>query len=95
MKLPTVYLLASKRNGTLYVGVTGDLIRRVWEHRNNMLEGFTKKYHVHRLVYFEQHQDMPTAIAREKQLKKWPRAWKLALIEKDNPDWEDLWMELR
>nr|VFJ76837.1 MAG: putative endonuclease [Candidatus Kentron sp. FW] len=94
MKQPTVYILASKRNGTLYTGVTTDLIRRVWEHKNNMIEGFTKKYQVHRLVYFESCQDMDSAIAREKQLKKWHRGSKLTLIEKMNPDWKDLWMDL-
>nr|VFK25330.1 MAG: putative endonuclease [Candidatus Kentron sp. LFY] len=94
MKLPTVYILASQRNGTLYIGVTSSLVRRVWEHRNGLIEGFTSKYRVHRLVYFEQYEDMPAAIAREKQLKGWHRAWKLALIEKMNPDWRDLWPEL-
>lgn len=95
MKQPIVYILASKRNGTLYIGVTSDLIKRIWEHKNKLVEGFTKKYHVHQLVYFEQHQDMLSAITREKQLKKWNRAWKIALIEKDNPDWCDLWEDIR
>jgi len=90
MKQPIVYILASGRNGTLYIGATSDLIRRIWEHMNNLIEGFTSKYRVHCLVYFEQYQDMLSAIAREKQLKKWHRAWKLALIEKANPDWTDL-----
>jgi len=94
MKEPTVYILASRRNGTLYVGVTSDPIRRIWEHRNDILAGFTRKYQVHRLVYFEQYQNMPSAIAREKQLKNWPRSWKLALLEKDNPEWKDLWADL-
>jgi putative endonuclease len=94
LKQPTVYILASCRNGTLYIGVTSDLIKRVWEHRNNVLEGFTKQYHVHCLVYFEQYDDMVTAIQREKRLKKWNRAWKIALIEKNNPDWKDLWETL-
>ena len=89
-KSPAVYLLASKRNGTLYVGVTSDLVKRVWEHRNNVNEGFTKKYQVHQLVHFELYADMPTAIAREKAIKKWRRSWKLELIEKENPGWRDL-----
>ncbi|MDR3089266.1 MAG: GIY-YIG nuclease family protein [Desulfobulbaceae bacterium] len=87
-------LLASKRNGTLYTGVTNNLIRRVWEHKNNLIDGFTKKYAIHRLVYFEQHEDMLSAITREKQIKKWNRAWKLVLIEKENPDWRDLWDDI-
>ena len=91
MKNPCVYILGSQRNGTLYVGVTSDLIRRVWEHKNNQANGFTKKYHIHQLVYFEHHTSMTAAIAREKQLKKWKRAWKLRLIEKVNPEWKDLW----
>jgi len=94
MMQPTVYVLASQRNGTLYIGVTSDLIKRIWEHKNHLVEGFTQKYNVHQLVYFEQHQDMLAAITREKQLKKWNRAWKLALIEKTNPDWRDLWPEI-
>nr|VFK12251.1 MAG: putative endonuclease [Candidatus Kentron sp. LPFa]VFK12252.1 MAG: putative endonuclease [Candidatus Kentron sp. LPFa] len=94
MKQPTVYLLANERNGTLYIGVTSDLEKRVWQHKNDVIDGFTNKYRVHRLVYFEQYSDMPSAIAREKQLKKWRRAWKLALIEKSNPDWKDLWAEM-
>nr|VFK63837.1 MAG: putative endonuclease [Candidatus Kentron sp. UNK]VFK70945.1 MAG: putative endonuclease [Candidatus Kentron sp. UNK] len=94
MKQPTVYLLANERNGALYIGVTSDLEKRVWEHKNDVIDGFTNKYRVHRLVYFEQYSDMPSAIAREKQLKKWRRAWKLALIEKSNPDWKDLWAEM-
>ncbi|MDB5968879.1 MAG: Excinuclease subunit domain protein [Hydrocarboniphaga sp.] len=89
-----VYLLASDRNGTLYVGVTNDLIRRVWEHRNDVVEGFTKKYRVHHLVWFEQADDVTAAITREKQIKKWNRAWKLKLIEASNPDWADLYDEL-
>ncbi len=95
MKQPTVYILASKRNGTLYIGVTSDLVKRIWEHKNQLVEGFTKKYHVQQLVYFEQHQDMLSAITREKQLKKWNRAWKIALIEEGNPDWRDLWEVIR
>ena len=90
-KQPVVYILASKRNGTLYIGVTSDLQKRVSEHRNDLVDGFTKRYGVHRLVYYELHQNMATAIGREKQMKKWDRAWKLELIEKQNPEWADLW----
>jgi putative endonuclease len=86
--------MASQRNGTLYIGVTSDLIKRVWEHKNSVGEGFTKKYAVHCLVYFEMHGDMVSAITREKQLKKWNRAWKLRLIEEHNPEWRDLWEEI-
>ncbi len=91
MKQPAVYILASQRNGTLYIGVTGDPVKRVWEHKNDIVEGFTKKYGVHMLVYYELHGDMESAIIREKQLKKWNRAWKLQLIEKENPNWDDLY----
>ena len=87
-------MLASQRNGTLYIGVTSDLIKRVWEHKQDLVEGFTKKYGVHDLVWFEQHADMLTAIAREKTLKEWKRAWKLELIEKMNPEWKDLYAGL-
>jgi len=90
-KQPAVYILASKRNGTLYIGVTSNLQKRAWEHKNNLVEGFTKRYGVHRLVYYELHIDMAAAITREKQMKKWNRAWKLQLIERQNPDWRDLW----
>ena len=83
--------MASKRNGTLYIGVTSDLPARVWQHKNNMIEGFTERYNVHTLVYFEQHTSMQSAIEREKQIKKWNRKWKLKLIEKLNPNWEDLY----
>jgi putative endonuclease len=88
---PAVYILASKRNGTLYVGVTSDLEKRASQHKNNAVEGFTKKYGVHHLVYYELHGDMLSAIAREKQIKKWNRAWKLELVESQNPIWKDLW----
>ena len=91
---PCVYILASKRNGTLYVGVTSNLAKRVWEHREQLVEGFTRKYGVHELVYYEIHDDMISAITREKQIKKWNRAWKLKLIEKANPNWRDLWTEV-
>jgi putative endonuclease len=94
MKSYYVYILASKRNGTLYIGITNDLIRRVYEHKNNIIEGFTKKYNVHSLVYYEVTSEIGAAIQREKQLKKWRRDWKLALIEKENPDWRDLYEEM-
>jgi len=90
-KQPAVYILASTRNGTLYIGVTSDLIKRIWEHRNNMVEGFTRRYGVHRLVWYELHESMESAIQREKRLKEWRRAWKLELIEGTNPDWQDLY----
>ena len=90
-KQPAVYILANKRNGTLYIGVTSHLRKRAWEHKNDLIEGFTKRYGVHRLVYYELHEDMESAINKEKQMKKWNRAWKLELIEKQNPDWKDLW----
>jgi putative endonuclease len=83
---PAVYILASKRNGTLYIGVTSDLIKRIWEHRNHMVEGFTQRYNIHRLVWYELHATMEAAIAREKRLKNWTRKWKLELIESINPD---------
>ena len=88
------YILASKKNGTLYVGVTSDLIKRVYQHRNNLVAGFTSKYRVHRLVYFEQHRDVLSAIQREKRLKEWQRKWKLVLIEKHNAQWRDLYSEI-
>ena len=82
--------MASKRNGTLYIGVTNDLARRVEEHRQGTVSGFTKRYNVHRLVYYEEHRDVEEAIAREKRMKKWRRTWKINLIEDVNPDWQDL-----
>ncbi len=91
---PAVYLLASQRNGTLYIGVTSNLIQRIWQHREGLAEGFTKKYRVKTLVWYEQHATMESAIAREKALKKWNRAWKLRLIEETNPQWRDLWPEI-
>jgi putative endonuclease len=94
MKQPAVYILASKRNGTLYTGVTHDLVRRIGEHKDNLVEGFTKRYGVHSLVYFEFHDSMTSAITREKQIKKWNRAWKLRLIEAGNPQWRDLFDEI-
>lgn len=94
MGRPCVYILASKRNGTLYVGVTNDLARRTWEHKSDAVAGFTRKYGVHLLVYAEFHETMPGAIRREKQIKEWRRAWKLKLIERGNPDWRDLYSDL-
>ncbi|MBF0284720.1 MAG: GIY-YIG nuclease family protein [Magnetococcales bacterium] len=91
MKLPTVYILASKPKGTLYVGVTTNIVQRVWQHREKLVDGFTKQYNVHELVWFEPHESMESAILREKALKRWNRAWKLELIEKTNPKWIDLW----
>ena len=88
---PCVYLLCSRRNGTLYVGVTSDLLKRIAEHKQADVESFTRKYGVKTLVWFEQHDDMLSAITREKQIKQWNRKWKLALIEKTNPEWRDLW----
>jgi putative endonuclease len=90
MKKPVVYLMARKRNGTLYVGVTSDLSKCCWQHKTGCLEGFTRKYHIHLLVYYKVHNSMRMAILREKQIKKWNRAWKVRLIEKENPCWEDL-----
>jgi putative endonuclease len=89
-----VYILASRRRGTLYVGITNDVVRRVFEHRSDLIGGFTAKYGVHCLVYFETHEDVGEAILREKRLKRWHRAWKIELIEKDNQDWSDLWPAL-
>ena len=89
-----VYILASKRNGTLYIGVTSNLIKRIYEHKNNLIEGFTKKYNIHNLVYYEITEDVNSAITREKQLKIWKRNWKIELIEKNNPKWKDLYFEL-
>src|SRR5262245_47791272 len=93
-KQPCLYVLASKRNGTLYTGVTSDLVKRAYEHRENVAPGFTNTYGVHALVYYEMHESMLEAITREKQLKKWNRAWKLRLIEEMNPDWRDLWQDI-
>ena len=89
-----VYLLASQKNGTLYTGVTSDIVKRVWQHKNNVVEGFSKKYHVHLLVWYEVHDEVESAITREKQIKEWKRIWKLELIEKTNPTWRDLYIEI-
>ena len=88
---PCVYMMASQRNGTLYIGVTSNLIKRIWEHKTNVVEGFTKKYGVHTLVWYEVHEIMGSAIQREKSLKKWQRKWKIDLIESLNPEWKDLY----
>jgi putative endonuclease len=86
-----VYILASRRDGAIYVGITNDLVRRVYEHRIKAVPGFTTKYNITRLVWFGTHDDPISAISREKELKKWKRAWKTQLIEKDNPNWDDLY----
>ena len=93
-KHPCVYILASRRNGTLYVGVTSDLVKRVWEHKNDLVEGFTKRYGVHTLIWYEPHETMISAISREKAIKEWKRRWKLELIERQNPEWRDLYPEI-
>jgi putative endonuclease len=93
-KQPCVYLLASGRNGTLYVGVTSDLIGRVWQHRTHAVEGFSRRYNVTRLVWYEQHSTMESAILREKRIKKWNRSWKVDLINTTNSSWRDLWPDI-
>ena len=87
-------MLASKPNGTLYIGVTSNLVQRVWQHKDNLVEGFTKRYGVHQLVWYEVHETMESAISKEKALKKWNRAWKIELIERSNPTWSDLYEEI-
>jgi putative endonuclease len=89
-----VYLLASRRNGTLYVGVTNDLTKRVWQHKQGLVEGFTKRYGIKMLVWYQQTESIEAAIVREKQIKKWNRDWKVELIEKNNPQWRDLYEEI-
>ena len=91
---PAVYILASKKNGTLYTGVTSDLIKRMWEHKNDLVEGFSKRYGVHNLVWYELHADMTSAIEKEKNIKEWKREWKVNLIEKNNPDWRNLYDDI-
>jgi putative endonuclease len=91
---PCVYILASRVRGTLYTGVTSDLPGRIWQHRNDLLPGFTRQYQVHRLVWFERHECMDSAILREKRIKHWNRAWKLEMIESTNPDWRDLYSDI-
>jgi putative endonuclease len=86
--------MASKKNGTLYIGVTNNLLKRVYEHKNNLVEGFTKRYGIHKLVYYEVYSDIYDAIEREKRMKKWNREWKINLIKKSNPSWEDLYLNL-
>ena len=93
-KQPCVYILAHKKNGTLYIGVTSNLIKRVWEHKNELVDGFSKNYGLHDLVWFEMHETMESAIAREKLLKEWKRKWKLELINRRNPYWRDLYGDL-
>lgn len=90
VKQPVVYILASKKNGTIYTGVTSDLNKRIWEHKHNVIDGFTKQYNVHDLVWYELHESMESAIAREKNIKNWKREWKVKLIEKKNIQWKDL-----
>jgi putative endonuclease len=94
MQRPCIYILASKPNGTLYIGVTSDLARRVWEHKTDAVPGFTSRYGVHILVYVEFHDVMSDAISREKQIKKWNRAWKLQMISRSNPSWRDLFDDI-
>ena len=94
MKAPYVYILANKRNGTLYIGVTSNLPKRIYQHKNGFVDSFSKKYNLHVLLYYEQHNDMYSAITREKQLKKWNRKWKLRLIEEHNPSWRDLYYDI-
>lgn len=93
MKRPCVYILTNQPNGTLYVGVTSDIAKRIWEHRNKLADGFTKRYDLHRLVYVEFHETMESAILREKRIKKWRRAWKMDLIARDNSEWRDLFAD--
>ncbi len=94
MATPCVYILASKPNGTLYIGVTWDLPRRVWEHKNDFVEGFTKSYGVHTLVWYEAHESVGSALVRKKAIKKWKRAWKIKQIEEGNPAWSDLYSQI-
>jgi putative endonuclease len=94
MKQPAVYILASDRNGTLYTGVTSDLLARTWQHREHLVDGFTKRYDVTMLIWYELHATMDTAITREKRIKKWNRVWKLRLIQEANPHWRDLWADI-
>ena len=93
-RLPCVYILANRRNGTLYIGVTSDLVGRAWQHKSGLAEGFTHRYGVASLVWYEHHENMESAIAREKTLKKWSRSWKIRLIEESNPSWRDLYEEV-
>ena len=94
MRQPALYIMGNKPKETLYTGVTNNLKKRVWEHRENQVEGFTQRYAVHQLVYYELHEEMIEAIVREKRLKKWNRAWKIRLIQEKNPEWNDLYESL-
>ena len=94
MRPSYVYILASKRNGTLYVGVTSDLVKRIWEHKSDVADGFTKRYHIHILVWYEEHASIQDAIQREKNIKEWKRAWKIELIQRSNSLWRDLYPEV-
>ena len=94
MRPSYVYILASKRNGTLYVGVTSDLVKRIWEHKSDVADGFTKRYHIHILVWYEEHASIQDAIQREKNIKEWNRAWKIELIQRSNSLWRDLYPEV-
>ena len=94
LKQPCVYLLSNQRNGTLYVGVTSNLVQRIWQHKEGFADGFSKKYDLKMLVWYELHATMESAISREKTIKEWRRAWKLTLIEKMNPDWRDLYSDI-
>ena len=94
MKQPAVYLLATGKRGTLYIGVTSNLVARTWQHREHLVEGFTKRYNVTMLAWYELHGTMESAILREKQLKKWNREWKLRLVQESNPEWRDLWGDI-
>ena len=91
---PCVYILASKPHGVLYVGVTSNLPQRIWQHKNDLAPGFTQRYGVHNLVWYKVHENMESAIIREKRIKDWRRAWKIELIERDNPDWRDLYADV-
>jgi putative endonuclease len=93
-KLPAVYILASRKHGTLYVGVTSDIVKRIWEHKNDSAKSFTNRYGVHALVWYEQHETMGSAIAREKAIKEWKRDWKVEMIDCSNPEWHDLYDSL-
>jgi putative endonuclease len=94
MKSYFVYILSNKKNGTLYIGVTSNLIKRIWEHKTKIVKGFTEKYNIDKLVYYEQTENVMSALEREKQLKKWNRTWKIKLIEKNNSKWRDLYFDL-
>jgi putative endonuclease len=94
MKNFYVYILCSKRNGTLYIGATSNIVKRIYEHKQGVMKGFTKRYNVHRLVWYEKHETVESAITREKQLKKWNRSWKIRLIEEQNSQWNDLYEKL-